>query len=135
MGNDSGDVSSVVPMKIQHHSHHPSNSRRPLFPLDLTRQPQDVRLEDTTDADAWIDTDAEGGSEMFGIYCVRFFPLTPRFSDGTFWRDCMFFERARIAFTVNRHDNHFERFTGGFTRAITSRTRPTIETWRFSTEL
>jgi hypothetical protein len=70
--NDSGDVFSVAPMKQQHHSRRPSSPRRPLFPIDLARQPQDVRSEDTTDADAWIETDAEGGSE-----CSEFIAFDP----------------------------------------------------------
>jgi hypothetical protein len=42
--------------------------------------------------------------------------------------ETMFFERATIAFTVDRHGNHFERFTGSFTQAKTSQKGPTIET-------
>ncbi|OJA10370.1 hypothetical protein AZE42_08710, partial [Rhizopogon vesiculosus] len=58
-----GDVFSAGPMKKPHHSRRFSSPRRPLLPIDLSRSPMDMTSEDTTDADAWIDTDAEGGSE------------------------------------------------------------------------
>ncbi|KAJ8588558.1 hypothetical protein M405DRAFT_819507 [Rhizopogon salebrosus TDB-379] len=64
--NDSGDVFSVTPIKKQHHSRHPSSPRRPLFPLDLTRRPQDVTLR--TLMHGLIRCRKRFG--MFRIYCV-----------------------------------------------------------------
>jgi hypothetical protein len=61
--NDDEDVFRGPSMKTHHHSRRVSSPRRSLFPLDLSRQPKDVMSEDTTDADAWVDTDVEGGSE------------------------------------------------------------------------
>ncbi|KIK34217.1 hypothetical protein CY34DRAFT_813079 [Suillus luteus UH-Slu-Lm8-n1] len=65
--NDDEDVFRGPSMKTHHHSRRLSSPRRPLFPLDLSRQPKDVMSEDTTDADAWVDTDVEGGSECSEI--------------------------------------------------------------------
>ncbi|KAG2140251.1 UNC-like C-terminal-domain-containing protein [Suillus bovinus] len=64
--NDFEDVFRGPSMKTHHHS------RRPLFPVDLSHQPKDVISEDTTDPDAWVDTDVEGGSE-----CSEFSALDP----------------------------------------------------------
>lgn len=59
--NDDEDVFRGPSMKT-HHSRL-SSPRRPLFPLDLSRRTKDVMSEGITDADAWVDTDVEGGSE------------------------------------------------------------------------
>ncbi|KAG2338245.1 hypothetical protein BDR05DRAFT_992708 [Suillus weaverae] len=69
--NDDEDVFRGPSLKT-HYPRRLSNPRRPLFPLDLSRQPQDVMSEDTTDADAWVDTDVEGGSE-----CSEFAAFDP----------------------------------------------------------
>ncbi|KAG2126550.1 UNC-like C-terminal-domain-containing protein [Suillus clintonianus] len=61
--DDDGDVFRVPPVKTHHYSRHLSSPRQPLFPLGLSRQPKDVMAGDTNDADAWVDTDLEGGSE------------------------------------------------------------------------
>jgi len=68
--NDSGDVFIDTPMKKRHHSRRLSSPRRPLSPLDLSRLPKDATSEDTMDADAWIDTDVEGGSECSDFAAV-----------------------------------------------------------------
>ena len=71
---DAGDVFSVPPVKKHnhHHSRRLPSPQRPLFPIDFSRQPSDVMSEDTTDADAWVDTDVEGGSE-----CSEFAAFDP----------------------------------------------------------
>lgn len=61
--NDLEDVFRGPSMKTHYHSRRLSSPRRPLLPLDLSRQPKDLISEDTTDPDAWVDTDVEGGSE------------------------------------------------------------------------
>jgi hypothetical protein len=70
--NDHEDVFRDPSLKTHHHSQRLSSPRRPLFPLDYSRQPKDVMSEDTGDADAWVDTDVEGGSE-----CSEFAALDP----------------------------------------------------------
>lgn len=70
--NDHEDVFRGPSLKTHHHSQRLSSPRRPLFPLDFSRQPKDVMSEDTGDADAWVDTDVEGGSE-----CSEFAALDP----------------------------------------------------------
>ncbi|KAG0696085.1 UNC-like C-terminal-domain-containing protein [Suillus ampliporus] len=70
--NDDNDVFRGPPMKKHHHSRRLSSPRRPLFPLDPSRQLKDVTAGDTTDGDAWVDTDLEGGSE-----CSDFAALDP----------------------------------------------------------
>ncbi|KAG1739586.1 UNC-like C-terminal-domain-containing protein [Suillus lakei] len=70
--NDDGDVFRVPPVRTHHYSRRLSSPRRPLFPLDLSRQRKDMMSEDTTDADAWVDTDLEGGSE-----CSEFAAFDP----------------------------------------------------------
>lgn len=66
------DVFRGPSMKTRHHSRRLSSPRRPLFPLDLSCQPKNTMSDDTTDADAWVDTDVEGGSE-----CSEFAALDP----------------------------------------------------------
>ncbi|KAG1727066.1 UNC-like C-terminal-domain-containing protein [Suillus paluster] len=70
--NDDGDVFRGPPMKKNHHSRRLSSPRRPLFPIGLSHQPKDVTAGDTTDAEAWVDTDLEGGSE-----CSEFAAFDP----------------------------------------------------------
>lgn len=69
--NDDEDVFRGPSMKIRN-SRRLSSPRRPLFPLDISRQTKDVMSGDTTDADAWVDTDVEGGSE-----CSEFAAFDP----------------------------------------------------------
>lgn len=70
--NYNEDVFRGPSVKTHHHSRRLSSPRRPLFPLDLSCQPKNAMSDDTTDADAWVDTDVEGGSE-----CSEFAALDP----------------------------------------------------------